>query len=885
MTEREEWGEFSQRLERALELSAREREPWLEQLARIAPAHAQRIRKLLDSAPRMDAAGFLTAPAASLEPSSSLIGAQIGPWRIEAEIARGGMSSVWRARREDGRAHSLAAIKFVSFAALGREGEERFRREGRLLGRLDHPNIARLLDAGVYGQTHQPYLVLEYVEGVPIDEHCARAALDTRARIALFLRVLDAVAHAHGHLVVHRDLKPSNILVKGDGTVKLLDFGIAKLLEDGESITRSGLSPLTPQYAAPEQLLGREITTQTDVYALGLVLHRLLTGQHAVALDGRSQPELVRTALEAEPPLPSRVQPGLPELRGDLAGDLDNIVRKALRKAPDDRYGTVAAFAQDLARYLRSEPVSARPDTLPYRVSKFVRRNRGSVASAVLVAMALIATTAFALSQMLEARRQRDAARLEAERATAQTAFADQVLMQLAEQGERLTPELLLSRSVDFVEKRFEDRPDLAVGLLIHLSGRYMNRGDTAAELATLVKAERIAEHAESPTLLARVECNTVETELAAGRRDRARERLARGLAALARVPDPPMQLRFECANAEAILQQSEGDPRGAIAAATRGAHLLQDANETLSLMYASSTSMLVMLHLSQLEVREALAWNQRNLDALARGGLDRSELMASARLNRAQILAAAGRWVEALAVQREAVARLQGEASPAPLHPRLSSVLARCLAETGAARDAQDTFARALARARETGHDGALLEALIAGADLSRAEGDLEQARARLDEAERAVARDAVRRAPEATRLRVARAALALASGDAQSAQRALAAALAEIGDPARSRHLAAAPALRLASGLALARGDSEEARRFAQQALDFSRRVALDEARSADVGEAWLALARAQNAGDARRSAARAAAALRAGRGDAHPSTREALARAMGG
>ena len=190
------------------------------------------------------------------------------------------MGSVWRARRIDGRYEGTVAIKFVHAYWLGHASEERFRSEGRLLARLDHPNIARLIDAGVFEET-QPYLVLEYVEGEPIDEYCQRQQLDVAARVALFQGVLAAVGHAHSHLIIHRDLKPSNILVTRDGAVKLLDFGVAKLLteESGIALTKTSAA-LTPQYAAPEQLLGQPVTTATDVYALGLVLFLLLTGEH-----------------------------------------------------------------------------------------------------------------------------------------------------------------------------------------------------------------------------------------------------------------------------------------------------------------------------------------------------------------------------------------------------------------------------------------------------------------------------------------------------------------------------------------------------------------------------------------------------------------------------
>ena len=364
---------------------------------------------------RICVTGDLTADA-------TLIGRQVGPYVIEAEIGRGGMGSVWRARRADDRYEGTVAIKFLHASWVGRHGEQRFRIEGRLLGRLDHANIARLIDAGILDTT-QPYLVLEYIEGDPIDAYCARHDLTAESRVRLFLNVLAAVAHAHSHLIVHRDIKPINIFVTHDGIVKLLDFGIAKLLDDetgSAAMTRSGMSALTPQYAAPEQLLGKPVTTETDVYSLGLVLFLLLTGDHPFHGESQSSAALIQTVLTQDAPRAS-ARVNIPAIRPrELQGDLDNILGKALKRSPAERYPSVGAFADDLKRFLVHEPVQARPDTLLYLVSKFVRRHRGSVVASVLVALGLIATSSFAVYKSYEARDERDVAVAEAKRANAE---------------------------------------------------------------------------------------------------------------------------------------------------------------------------------------------------------------------------------------------------------------------------------------------------------------------------------------------------------------------------------------------------------------------------------------------------------------------------------
>src|SRR5689334_9975830 len=378
---REGWQQLSEHLDRVLEMPEEERNAYVEELTRSDPQAGSSLARLLAAHRAQSYAGFLSEPVplvTDLASSSQLIGQRIGAYVIEAEIGRGGMGSVWRARRADGRFESFVAVKFLRAAWLGSAGEQRFKLEGLLLARLDHPHIARLLDAGLF--EGQPYLILEYVEGEPIDAYCARNALDLASRLRLFLDVLAAVSHAHTHLNVHRDIKPGNVLVTRDGTVKLLHFGIAKLLQDeaASELPQASAHPLTPQYAAPEQLLGEPVTTATDVYALGLVLYTLLTGAHPRASQPASgHQELLRDVLTKELPRPSAA--ASPADARALVGDLDNIIAKALKKDAPERYSTAAALAGDLEHYLRHEPVSARPDTLHYRVSKFVRRNRGSV--------------------------------------------------------------------------------------------------------------------------------------------------------------------------------------------------------------------------------------------------------------------------------------------------------------------------------------------------------------------------------------------------------------------------------------------------------------------------------------------------------------------------
>ena len=320
-----------------------------------------------------------------------------GPYRLLSPIGHGGMGVVWLAERSDGRFDRRTAIKFLSIALVGR-GEEHFTREGRILARLVHPNIAQLIDAGV-SESGQPFLVLEHVDGASIDRYCDEHALDIEARVRLFLDVLSAVAHAHANLIVHRDLKPSNVLVTQTGEVKLLDFGIAKLLEADErgtlsrAATQDGAAAMTPAYAAPEQITGAPVSTATDVYALGVLLYVLLTGSHPHGANLRSPAEVVKAILDGAPPRASdavaATGPGRDRVRRTLRGDLDTIIAKALKKEPAGRYSSVSSFADDLRRYLALEPISARPDTIAYRAGKFVRRNRIAVVAAAAILIGL----------------------------------------------------------------------------------------------------------------------------------------------------------------------------------------------------------------------------------------------------------------------------------------------------------------------------------------------------------------------------------------------------------------------------------------------------------------------------------------------------------------
>ena len=404
----------------AAALPGPERAEFLERACVHDPGLRVEVERLLAAHAR--AGDFIASPAIAgavdwLPSEETWSGRRIGPYRVLKEIGRGGMGAVYLAERADGQYEQRVALKLIKRGMDTEQVLARFRSERQILASLDHPNIARLLDGGSTDEG-VPFFAMEYIEGEPIDAYVERQGLSVEDRIQLFLHVCGAVAYAHQHLVVHRDIKPLNILVTPEGTPKLLDFGIAKVLHDGAddaTSTVTGMRLLTPEYASPEQVEGQHATTASDVYALGVVLYELLTGRSPYRLRSRAPLDVVAAVRTTDPERPS-VAGSTEKLRRRLRGDLDVILLTALRKEPARRYPSVEQFGGDLRRHLDGLPVRARPDTFRYRAGKFVRRNRGGVAAAAIVMLALVGGTVATAWQAREAR---------AAQARAERRFAD----------------------------------------------------------------------------------------------------------------------------------------------------------------------------------------------------------------------------------------------------------------------------------------------------------------------------------------------------------------------------------------------------------------------------------------------------------------------------
>jgi serine/threonine-protein kinase len=490
MTGAERWQRVQELFEAALDLPAEEREAYLRAEAGDDAELMAEVASLLaaDSGPLMDRLRGLVRDAASdLADATafSWIGRTVGRYRLLREIARGGMGTVYLAERADAAYEARVAIKFVRASIAAPEVLRRFLAERQILADLRHPNIARLLDGGA-ADDGTPYLVMEYIDGQPIDEYADRHGLDVRERLLLFRKACDAVQHAHGRLVVHRDIKPSNILVSEDGTPKLVDFGVAKLLEpsgaerEGPTQTAMAGGLLTPAYASPEQVRGEPITTSADVYALGILLYKLLTGALPYGASTRRGTELARAILEEPPQPPSRAQarPVSPDASTEpLDRDLDAILLTALEKEPSRRYPSVERLSDDIGRYLDRQPVLARPATRAYRLRKFVSRHRGGVLAGVGIAALVLGLSAFYTARLAH---ERDLARQETRKAEQVTTFLER-LFQVSDpseaRGATITAREVLDSAVQRVPTELADQPEVQAALLYTLGNVYSSLG------------------------------------------------------------------------------------------------------------------------------------------------------------------------------------------------------------------------------------------------------------------------------------------------------------------------------------------------------------------------------------------------------------------------
>jgi serine/threonine-protein kinase len=710
----------------------------LHDLAARDPQLAAELQSLLADHAAVDQAGFLVNPVLNPVTEAGLEGQVIDRYTLDRLIGEGGMGSVWLAHRSDGRYEGQVAIKFLSLPSIGPAGRQRFEREGHVLARLTHPNIARLLDAGVTANG-QPYLVLEYVQGEPIDVWCKTHNLGVAARLELFLQVLSAVTHAHGKLILHRDLKPSNILVSSDGQVKLLDFGIAKLLED----ERTGAMPtemtylagraFTLDYASPEQIQGGEVTTATDVYSLGVLLYVILTDQHPTAGNSTTPAERIRAVVDTEPKRASAALASTKDGAGGdareervraLRGDLDNIVAKALKKAPAERYPTADAFAQDLHRYLNDQPVSARADSFVYRARKFVVRNALPVAAVAVVMLAVVAAAIVSIWQAREATRQRDRALALSARNSAVVDFVTSMLVEVAPDDQPIRMSEVLERSEQILAAA-EVAPEHQAATLDMLAEYYLSAGNAAKAQSLLDRALELSADSNDPALRGSAICNRGHALSLLNDRDGARKAIEEGTA-LARVD---VLATVRCLQKGSFVAHNFNDPESSLKYTSEAQDLLRRAPIRRPDQEASLIADLAYAHYLSGNTAEADRYYADALDRYARLGRAESPVTFSLRNNWGIASFAAGDNRRALENYDEAlrIAKHRNPDADPPLY--LLSNRALALASLAHFPEAIETFDIAIAASERMKNMASLLHAQVNRAGTFLVMGDVDRA------------------------------------------------------------------------------------------------------------------------------------------------------------
>lgn len=902
----DQWQALSPHLDEALAMTDEERSTWLSSLHVENPVVARQIEILLREHSELAQAGFLEKGSVG-RPVSGLAGQTVGVYTLISQVCHGGMGTVWLAERNDGQFDRQVAIKFLNLALIGKGGEERFKREGRILALLVHPHIAELIDAGV-SLAGQPYLVLEHIEGEYIDCYCDQHKLNISARIRLFLDVLGAVAKAHANLIVHRDLKPSNILVRSDGQAKLFDFGIAKLLEgEGQAgevthLTVEGGRAMTPEFAAPEQLKGEAVTTATDIYTLGVLLYILLTGHHPAGAGPHTPADLVKAVVDREPTRPSEIvvffqtdgdittsnaakRATTPDkLRRLLRGDLDTIVAKALKKDPCERYPSVTALADDLRRYLRNEPISARPDTLPYWAAKFVRRNRRVVA---LAGVALIATVAGLAGTLIQARTasiQRDFALRQVERSEALNEFHEFLLSDAAPSGKSFTVNELLGRAEHIIERERAANDPNRARLMISIGRQYMEQDEGARAHRILEAAYKVSRGLSDPSLRAGASCTLAASLARDEELTRAEMLFQEGLRELPKGPQFTLE-RVDCLHNGSEIAQQRGDIREGIARAQAAQSVLQQSPFDSDGLELHRWTDLAMAYNSAGQDLEAVSAFERAGALLLYLGRDDTQTAVTLFNNWAIELDQLGRPLDAEKLYRQAIDISRAGQSEDAVSPMVLNNYAKTLRELGRIKEAEDYAERAYLKAQRVGHQLVINQSLLERARIYTAQHNPSRAAAMLAQVEPRLRQSLPAGHYAFATLASAKALNALASGDIPTAMmladRAVSIDEATINAGGEGRYYL--PILLInRSKAALAASRPEQAVADASRALSLSQAGTKPGTYSSIQGSAFLALGRALQSqgklGEARSAFRSASQHLQSTLGTNHPDTRSA-------
>jgi len=856
----EEWKQVFQLLDTALDLSLDQRVSWLESLDATRSHLKPALRDLLARHATHETNDFLQAlpqftrvdgVLASDSVYARNVDDLIGPYRLLRELGRGGMGDVWLAARNDGRFEGQCAIKFLRGSVVHPKLVDRFRREGSLLARLTHPHIARLLDAGATDDG-TPYLALEYIDGERIDRYCELKALSVEARVRLFVDVVAAVAHAHTHLIIHRDLKPSNVLVTRDGQVKLLDFGIAKLLSvesaaDEAALTRIEDVALTPEYAAPEQILGELASTATDVYQLGMLLYVLLTGKHPIQQTG-TRAEKLRAALDGTVPHASELADKFTGKK--LQGDVDAILAMALRKVPSERHATAQALNEELVRYLNHEPVLARRGAALYRTRKFISRHRVAVGASSLAAVGLCALSLLALIQTREARVQRDQARFEASHAEASNQFMSLMLEEVGKGDHPPSMPELLDRAEQLLYKQYGDDPSFVAAMLIDLAGRYLDIGRSEKALALLEKSASVARQANDDALRARALCISAYSHLLSASRDQAEVQLTAASEALNRVRNPSVELRGECLRVQGRVAQSKGDLVAALALFETARESYERSGSTRGLHYTAVLTNIGGLYLADGRLAESYAAFKKADNAFERNGRGGTVSKLTAESNLTIPLARMGEVLTASRLMEHVMQR--SIALETAQSSRLAYVVnyAHLLTRLDRADDAWNLLQESNDQLRVENSPAFVAWAKFQAGKALFWKRDFAAAESHILEAEQALQKDPIPNAYYLRAIALERSRNDLARGKIEVARQRIDALLHDLHYPQEHTGVEVRNALLAAADIYLQAARPDQANDYASAAYDISRHLARLADESADVGEAAYLLARAQQA-----------------------------------
>lgn len=882
------WSEVSPYLDKALELNPFEREPWLAALAAAHPQVAAELRELLALHAANHASGFMERSPLSVE--ESITGRSIGPYTIERLLGRGGMGSVWLGRRSDGKFEGRAAIKLLDRRGLGRDAAQQIRHEASLLARLSHPNIARLFDAGVH-DNGQPYLVLEYVEGEPIDRYCRAQQLPLVTRLRLFISVLDAVAHAHALLVVHRDLKPSNVLVTTEGVVKLLDFGVAALQsQPGQpDAPADTLHALTPGYAAPEQLRGEPVSAAADVYALGMLLYVLVTGQHPCASPEATHTQLVRATL-GEELQPASVRIPNPAERRRVRGDLDAVIARALQRDPARRYATAAELAGDLRAYLGNFPVQARPGTRTYVARKFAQRHWGGILSACLTLLVLIGATIITSVQLVEARRQRDFAHVQLARAEMLKDLDNYVLIDAAPAGKPFTVNDLLGRATRLLEREHTNDADRAA-LLTSIGSKYATQDQVGKAVELLQKSYQLSRAVQDPAVRAAAACSLAGALSDKDPSSRPESLFREGLGALPSDPEFALD-RSSCLLRGSWIAEQADNPQLAIQRAQDAIQALTQVPFEHQMAELRAWAVLGEAYRHAGRYGEAIAVFERAWPRLVALGRDDTITAVTWLNNWGLATGLAGHPLEAERLLRRSIELHRADASDAAVSPMLLTNYAEQLDSLAREDEARSFAEEAYRQALRDGDEVVVNQTLLRLARISRKQRDYVRASAWLDEVEPRLRKALPPGHMAFTALVTERARIAQGQGDlgrALAIQNQAIAMVEEGVKEGKAGEQFLTQMLRDRAYMEVASGQLEAAERDARRTVSLSQAALQPGDFSAAFGRADLVLARVLSAEgktlEARAAANEALAQLQKALGADHPDTRSAQELSLAG